>query len=196
VVRHFIEDPSATSASVEFSDITPTTRPSKTAETDISPSSPDPSVRQEPTTPSALPSSDDGAAADAQDDLAADPSSAPDLAPEIKKAVEFRRSLRAEVEQMEADPENFTVLQAAAWVDLGDDSSIPSQYSAGIQQIADELKEQIEKSDLDPSSPEYRRLWNRAVRESDWKFRARYGARAWTRHHIQAHHMAAADKAK
>jgi hypothetical protein len=106
------------------------------------------------------------------------------------KAVEFRRNLRIEAERLEDSSPQPTVLQPAAWVDLGDDPALSTANTQGIQQIAEELKEKIDSSGLDPASPEYRRLWNRAVRESDWKFRARYGARAWARHHIQAHHMA------
>lgn len=112
----------------------------------------------------------------------------------IARAIELRRSLRKEVEQLEETSGKPVILQPAVWVDLGEGAALSPEASQGVQLIAEELKKEITESGLDPATPEYRRLWNRAVRESDWKFRARYGARAWTRHHIQAHHMAAASK--
>lgn len=109
--------------------------------------------------------------------------------PAIEKAVQVRRSLRKESERYDDETGNFVVLQPAAWIDLGDQSGLANDHSDGIQRIAEELRDKLDSSGFDPSTPEYRRLWNQAVRESDWKFRARYGARAWSRHHIQAHHM-------
>ena len=114
--------------------------------------------------------------------------------PAIEKAAQVRRSLRKEAERYDDETGNFVVLQPAAWIDLGDQSGLENEHSDGIQRIAEELRDKLDSADLDPSTPEYRRLWNQAVRESDWKFRARYGARAWSRHHIQAHHMAGASK--
>lgn len=112
--------------------------------------------------------------------------------PALERAAQVRRSLRKEAERYDDETGNFVVLRPAAWIDLGDQSGLENEHSEGIQRIAEELRDKLDSADLDPSSPEYRRLWNQAVRESDWKFRARYGARAWSRHHIQAHHMAGA----
>lgn len=146
--------------------------------------------------PSAPVASNHQQEADPREEVEEDSSQTADSESARTKAVEFRRNLRREVELLEETSSQFTVLQPAAWVDLGDDPAVSTAHSQGIQHIAEELKDQIAESGLDPASPEYRRLWNRAVRESDWKFRARYGARAWTRHHIQAHHMAAANREK
>lgn len=142
--------------------------------------------------PTSVSEQDSDAVAETSEDITEPEQTSPALA----EAVEFRRNLRKEIEDLDETSGQLTILQPAAWVDLGDDPAISTAHSQGIQRIAEELKQQIAESGLDPASPEYRRLWNRAVRESDWKFRARYGARAWTRHHIQAHHMATADRGK
>lgn len=131
------------------------------------------------TSAAASPDEESGTASDEEESVVPD---------EIRKATALRKALSRESERFDEATGNHVVLQPAAWIDLGDDSTLSQEHQDGIQQIASELRDKIADSGLDPSSPEYRKLWNHAVRESDWKFRARYGARAWARHHIQAYH--------
>jgi hypothetical protein len=118
-----------------------------------------------------------------------DPASKPAVPEAVRRAADLRKQLLADAERVDELSGNAVFLQPAVWVDLGDDSQFPEGHPSMIQAEAEALKKKITESGLDPSSPEYRKFWNQAVRESDWKFRARYGARAWTKHHLQAHHL-------
>lgn len=80
--------------------------------------------------------------------------------------------------------------QPAVGVDLGSASTLTPEQDQEVQQMAEELTERLSCSGLDPASPEYRRLWNDTVRQSDFIFMQRYGAEAWEAHHIQAYHLA------
>jgi hypothetical protein len=80
--------------------------------------------------------------------------------------------------------------QPAVWVDLGAASSLSQDQQDEIQNLAESLSRQITESGLDPASPEYKQLWDKAVVDSDQLFRQRYGNQAWMEHHIQAHHLA------
>ena len=87
-----------------------------------------------------------------------------------------------------ADPSE-PVRQPAAWVDLGETSALTPSEQEEVQAAAVALHEQIAASGLDPDSPEYRDLWEKAVADSDRMFRQRFGGRAWVAHHIQAFHL-------
>ncbi len=77
----------------------------------------------------------------------------------------------------------------AVWVDLGDESSLAPEQLLELQRSAEELRERIADSGLDPASPEYRSIWENAVQDSDQAFRQRYGGQAWHQHHVQTYHM-------
>ncbi len=81
-------------------------------------------------------------------------------------------------------------LQPAAWADLGSASTLTPAQDHEVQQMAEELAARLSHSGLDPASPEYRRLWDDAVRESDFIFMQRYGGEAWEAHHVEAYHLA------
>jgi hypothetical protein len=80
--------------------------------------------------------------------------------------------------------------QPAVWVEIGDLSDLAPLQQEEIQSAAEELVEKIVASDPDPSSPGYQQAWAEAVADSDRLFRQRYGARLWSLHHIEAHHLA------
>lgn len=63
------------------------------------------------------------------------------------------------------------------------------EQQAEIQSAAERLLDEITGSWDDPSSPDDPDLWAAAVLESDRAFRQRFGARAWTHHHIEAFHL-------
>ncbi len=134
----------------------------------------------------------DRAASQATDPVAGaedNPATKPAVPEAVRRAAELRKHLLADAERVDEVSGNAVFLRPAVWVDLGDDSQFPEGHPSMIQAEAEALKKKISESGLDPSSPDYRKFWNQSVRESDWKFRARYGARAWSKHHLQAHHM-------
>lgn len=79
--------------------------------------------------------------------------------------------------------------QPAVWVDLGSDSGLTEEGQGEVQMMAESLQQRIAGSGFDPVSPEYSRLWNDSVNESDQLFRQRYGNAAWSLHHVEAYHM-------
>ncbi len=109
---------------------------------------------------------------------------------DLRRVSEMRQALRRAGEEYDESTGNVTVLHPAVFMDPTDDPSLPDGHHSGIRQIAEEFEKKIADSGLDPGSPEYRRVWNDAVRESNWKFRARYGARAWARQHVRSFHLA------
>lgn len=84
------------------------------------------------------------------------------------------------------------VQQPATWVDLGAESTLTPAQQEEVQAAAEALQEQLAASGLDPSSLEYRNLWEKSVADSDRIFRQRYGGQAWMAHHIQAFHLSQA----
>jgi hypothetical protein len=119
----------------------------------------------------------------------ADSPSRPAVSAPIRHAAELRKQLFEDAQRVDEESGNAVFLRPAIWVDLGDDSQFPVGHSPSIQAEAEELQTKISESGIDPSSAEYRRFWNQSVRESDWKFRARYGARLWSKHHVQSYHL-------
>lgn len=94
---------------------------------------------------------------------------------------------KAPEDQVVTDP---NTPQPAVWVDLGAASSLPQDKQDHIQGLAESLSRKISESGLDPTSPEYKQVWDDAVVASDQLFRQQYGNQAWMEHHIQAHHLA------
>ena len=82
------------------------------------------------------------------------------------------------------------VQQPAVWVDLGPASDLSPETQGEIQNMAESLQQRIAESGLDPTSPEYRQLWNESVADSDQVFRTLYGTHAWMQHHVEAYHLA------
>jgi hypothetical protein len=140
---------------------------------------------------------DDGSPAQADERLAGadgDPAPRPAVPEPVRRAAELRKQLLEDAERVDEASGNAVFLRPAVWVDLGDDGHFPAGHSPMILAEAEALQKKISESGLDPSTPGYRRFWNQAVRESDWRFRARYGARVWSKHHIQAHHLSKSQK--
>lgn len=71
----------------------------------------------------------------------------------------------------------------AAWVDLGDDLTVPEGFELAIQQEAERLLEELSQSDGDDAAR------NAAVARSDQLFKQRYGGWLWMQHHVRAHHL-------
>jgi hypothetical protein len=88
----------------------------------------------------------------------------------------------------------YRLPQPAVWADLGDQLAANPERDRTIQQEAERLADEITGSGLQTDSEEYRALWNTAVADSDQLFRSRFGGGTWMAHHIQAHHLAAAQQ--
>ena len=83
-----------------------------------------------------------------------------------------------------------SVPHPAVWVKLENSKYLTPAQQQEIQKAAEDLRDKIATSGLDPASPEYREFWIREVEQSDHTFRQRYGGRAWLQHHVQAYHLA------
>ncbi len=85
----------------------------------------------------------------------------------------------------------YGVPQPAAFADLGPDSSLPPQFEADIQELAETVAAELQETGEDPATPAYHNAWAQHVEKSDFHLRQRYGGAVWSAHHIQAHHIAA-----
>jgi hypothetical protein len=96
-------------------------------------------------------------------------------------------------QEIERQLEDLSIGQApvafpAVLIEL-DVPQVSSLEAAGrLGEVAGEFADALDRSGLDPASPDYRRLWNREKSIADARFRAMYGGHAWMAHHIEAHH--------
>jgi hypothetical protein len=86
--------------------------------------------------------------------------------------------------------QSASVPQPAVWVDLENSPGVTPAQQDEIQKSANELRDKIANSGLDPASQEYRDLWTLEVDQSDRIFRQRYGVKAWLQHHVHSYHLA------
>jgi hypothetical protein len=81
------------------------------------------------------------------------------------------------------------VIHPAALVDLDEPSLLTPEQDQEVQAMAESFAQSVNSSGLDPSSIQYKELYNSEALKSDQAFRAKYGERSWMNHHIQSYHM-------
>lgn len=81
------------------------------------------------------------------------------------------------------------VIHPAVLVDLDEPSLLTPQQDQEVQAMAESFAQTINSSGLDPSSMQYKELYNSEALKSDQAFRAKYGERSWMNHHIQSYRM-------
>jgi hypothetical protein len=91
--------------------------------------------------------------------------------------------LRPEVKQPAALP--------VAMIDIGDPRISDATAISRIDAIARDFADSLNTSDLAPSDPAYRELWDEQLIKADTRFRSMYGGQAWLRHHVQLHRIMA-----
>ena len=81
------------------------------------------------------------------------------------------------------------VIHPAVLVDLDEPSLLTPQQDQEVQAMAESFAQSVNSSGLDPSSIQYKELYNSEALKSDQAFRAKYGERSWMNHHIQSYHL-------
>lgn len=82
-----------------------------------------------------------------------------------------------------------SVIHPAALVDLDEPSLLTPEQEQDVQAMAESFAQSVNSSGLDPSSIQYKELYNSEALKSDQAFRAKYGERSWMNHHIQSYHL-------
>ena len=70
----------------------------------------------------------------------------------------------------------------AALIDIDDPALASAEAQERVAAIASDFAGNLAAPGLDPSSPEYRGLWESEAWIAEQRFRAAFGSRAWLRH--------------
>jgi hypothetical protein len=81
------------------------------------------------------------------------------------------------------------VIHPAVLVNLDESSLLTPKQDQEVQAMAESFAQSVNSSGLDPSSTQYKELYNSEALKSDQAFRAKYGERSWMNHHIQSYHL-------
>jgi hypothetical protein len=106
----------------------------------------------------------------------------PDLKAEL---LENSKSVKAQT----SGNQQSAVIHPAILVDLDEPSLLTPQQDQEVQAMAESFAQSVNSSGLDPSSIQYKELYNSEALKSDQAFRAKYGERSWMNHHIQSYHL-------